>query len=171
MPLRYAVYKGKNGRFGAVQFSLQNPYCYNSNNQKDFTGKYAIDPDNGRLKPGWKTREGAIFVEITSTKSPDVYDWDNKIIMALSVNDMGKMLLGLSRAGKTSIMHDPHAQSDKANQVKKFLNIEVSDQGAMLYCTQTKDGNKTSHTVPLSPDEVVILRALLTKAISNSLNW
>lgn len=169
-PLQWAVYKGTGGRFGALQFKLQGPHYYNNQGQKDYTGRLAFDED-GRFKDGWKIREGAVFMEITSANGKNSYDWSSKIIFALSVGDMGKVLLGLSRAGKTEIMHDPHAKTDNANNIKKFLNVEVSDKGAVVSCSQIGNGERKSHSVPLGPDEVVTLRALLTRAISKSLNW
>jgi len=167
-PLQYAVYKGTGGKFGALQFNLQKPHYYRDK-AKDFTGEQALD--NGKLKDGWKIREGCVFLEITSAKDKNVYDWDAKIIMALSVSDIGKLLLGLSKKGDTEIMHDPNAKTESQGSVKKFLNVKVSDQGALFVVTQTSAGDKRTHTVPASPDEVVVLRQLLGSAISASLSW
>lgn len=169
--LQYAVYKGTGGKFGAVQFNFQPPHYYHGK-QKDFSGREALD-ETGRKKEGWKEREGAIFLEITSTKEgqKNVYDWENKVIMALSVNDMGKVLLGLNKLGDTEIMHDPNAKTQSAGQVKKWLNIKTSEQGALFRVSMSAGGEQRSHTVPLSPDEVVILRALLQRAVARALNW
>lgn len=171
-PLQYAVYKGTGGKFGAIQFNLQQPHFY-AGKQKDFTGSEAFEFVDGKrkLKEGWKLREGCIFLEITSAKDRNVYDWENKVIMALSVNDMGKLLVGLKIPGKTEIMHDPHAKTEKQNTVKKFLNCTLSEKGALFSVTQVAGGEKRSHSVPLSPDEVVILRRLLEKGITTALGW
>jgi hypothetical protein len=173
-PLQYAIYKGTGGKFGALQFNLQKPHFYNGK-QKDFTGSEAWEFADGKrkLKDDWKVREGCVFLEITSTKpnQKNVYDWDNKIIMALSVNDIGKLLLGLKMPGKTEIMHDPHAKTDKQNTIKKFLSCTLSEKGALFSVTKIAGGEKTSHSVPLSPDEVVVLRRLLERGITTALDW
>lgn len=166
--LQYAIYKGTGGRHGAVQFNLQKPHYYQGK-QKDFTGAEALD--SGKMREGWKIREGCVFMEITSTKDKNIYDWDNKIILALSVSDMGKLLAGLNKLGETKIMHDPGAKTDAAGAIKKYLTVTLSDKGALFYCKQSGNGEEKAHTVPLSPDEVVTLRALLQHAIVASLNW
>lgn len=168
MTLQYAVYKGTGGKFGALQFNLQKPHYY-KDKAKDFTGNQALE--DGKLKDGWKVREGCVFLEITSAKDKNVYDWDAKIVMALSVSDIGKLLLGLTKKGDVEIMHDPGAKTESQGAVKKFLNVKVSDQGALFSCTHTSSGEKRSHTVPVSPDEVVVLQRLLGSAISSSLGW
>jgi hypothetical protein len=167
-PQQYAVYKGMGGKFGALQFNLQRPHYY-KDKQKDFTGDLALE--NGKAKDGWKLREGCVFLEIASAKDKNVYDWDTKIIFALSVSDIGKLLLGLNKKGDTELMHDPGAKTDAQGAVKKFLNVKVSDQGALFSVTQAAGGDKRTHTVPMSPDEVVVLRQLLQSAISSALSW
>lgn len=167
-PLSYNIYKGTGAKFGALQLSLQHPHYY-CGKQKDFTGTDALD--GFKLREGWKIREGCIFMEITSAKDKNVYDWDNKIILALSVADIGKLLAGLNKPGETKLMHDPGAKTQTAGETKKFLTVTLSDKGALFYCKQSANGEEKSHTVPLSPDEVVTLRVLLQHAIVTSLNW
>jgi len=75
------------------QFNFQAPHFFRDK-QKDFTGVNALGED-GKMKEGWKIREGAVFLEITSTKDKNVYDWENKVTIALSTNDLGKVLFGI----------------------------------------------------------------------------
>lgn len=174
-PLQYAVYKGMSGKFGAVQFNFQPPHYYREK-EKDFTGDRALDQD-GRLleQAGWKQREGAIFVEVAPTSGQNKYDWDRKINFALSVTDMGKIIHFLASGKDTSIMHDPGAKTDKQGSVKKYLNLSspkgILDAGAMLTLSQTSDQDKLQHTVPLSPDECIVLRQLLLSAVPAALQW
>ncbi len=171
-PLQYAVYKGVKGKFGAVQFNLQAPH-YFKDREKDFTGAKAFGED-GKLKEGWKIREGAVFMEITSTKEPNVYDWENKITVALSTNDLGKVLFGLKTGNETKLMHDPGAKSESAGAVQKHVNISSPNgtaEGCMIRVSQTSAGQTKSHTVPLSGDELLVLATLVQSAISRSLNW
>lgn len=170
-PLQYAVYKGTGGKWGAVQFNLQPPHFYREK-EKDFTGAVALV--DGKLAEGWKTRDGAIFMEITSTKDKNVYDWENKITIALSVNDLGKVLFALKTGEETKIMHDPNAKSDRAGQVQKFLNISSpngTSQGCMIRASMTSNGQTKSHQVPLTGDELLVLGVLVQAAISRALGW
>lgn len=170
--LQYSVYKGMTGKWGAVQFNLQEPH-YFRDKQKDFTGENALD-ENGKLKDGWRIREGAVFLEITSTKDKNVYDWENKVTVALSVNDLGKVLLGLKTGEDVKIMHDPGAKSERAGAVQKYVSI-TSPKGTLEGCivsvSETSGENKKSHTVPLSGDELLVLATLVQSAISRSLGW
>lgn len=174
-PLQYAVYKGMSGKFGAVQFNFQ-PAHYYREKEKDFDGSRALD-QNGRLleDQGWRQREGAIFVEAAPTTGQNKYDWDRKITFALSVTDMGKIVHFLASGKDVSIMHDPGAKTEKQGSVKKYLNLTspkgILDGGAMLQLSQQSGEEKLSHTVPLSPDECIVIRQLLLTAVSAALQW
>lgn len=180
-PMQYAIYKGTGGKFGAVQFNLQRPHFYQGKT-KDFTGHQALD-EQGKRKEGWKDREGCIFLEITSAKAgqKNVYDWDNKIILALSITDIGKILYFLvtgkdpGKGGdRLSIMHDPGAKSQSAGAVKKFLSMfspNGTSAGCLITAKQVTGSEERKHTVPLTGDEVIVLRSLLQAAIPSTLNW
>ncbi len=171
-PLQYAVYKGMTGKWGAVQFNFQAPH-YFRDKQKDFTGINALD-DSGKMKEGWKIREGAVFLEITSTKDKNVYDWENKVTVALSTNDLGKVLLGLKTGNEVKLMHDPGAKSDKAGETTKNVNISSPNgtlEGCMIRVTQKTGDQQKQHTVPLSGDELCVLVTLVQAAITRSLGW
>ncbi len=171
LPLQHAIYKGTGGKFGAIQFNLQLPHFYHGK-QKDYHGNFALS--EGKLQPGWRQREGCIFLEITSAVDKNVYDWANKITMALSINDMGKVMQTLLYGEECKIMHDPGAQSETAGQVSKFLSIS-SPKGIKAGCMFTvsvKSGEQvTTHKVPLTGDECIVLRALIQAAIPTALNW
>lgn len=174
-PLQYAVYKGMSGKFGALQLNFQPPHYY-KDRDKDFTGTQALD-SKGRVMEdqGWKQREGAIFVEAAPTVGANKYDWDQKITFALSVTDMGKIVHFLVSAKDLNIMHDPGAKSESAGAVKKYLNMSspkgLMDGGAMLSLSQQKGSEKITHTIPLSPDECIVIRQLLMAAIPSALAW
>lgn len=173
-PLQYAVYKGTGGKFGAIQLNLQEPHFYEVDGKKrDFTGNEALDA-NGRPKEGWRVREGAIFLEMTSAKGKNVYDWENKIVFALSVNDMGKLAFALLTGEEVSLMHDPNAKTQSQGTVTKSLKVS-SPKGTKAGClwtlSMTSGGQTVKHTVPLTGDEVVVVGQLLRSAISKALNW
>jgi hypothetical protein len=170
--LQYAVYKGTGGKFGAIQFNFQPPHYYREK-QKDFTGVNALD-DNGRMKEGWKTRDGCVFMEITSTKEANVYDWENKVTIALSVNDLGKILLGLRTGEDVKLMHDPGAKSESAGAVRKHLNISSpkgTTAGCIVSVSMIAGDQEKKHMVPLTGDELLVLATLVQAAIPRALGW
>lgn len=195
-PMQHAIYKGTSGKFGAVQFNLQLPHYY-LGKAKDFKG--LVDPENKndqaaftlvdgkvRLKDGWKQREGAVFVEAAPPSGQNEYDWNKKVIMALSVTDLGKVLYflqtGQSPVEKErkdnprgmSLYHDPGAKSSSAGKKKKYLKFfskEGPAYGLMLTVESTEGDDKRTAQVPLSGDEVMALRTLLSAAVSRSLGW
>lgn len=189
-PMQYPIYKGTGGRFGAIQFNFQGPHFY-CGKQKDYTGSEAFETVDGRrkLKANWKEREGCVFVEITRAVDKNKYDWNQKIIMALSVNDLGKLLYFLTtgkssnpkereREGKPTnsmtIMHDPNAKSDRAGETQKYLRVYSPNgtaEGCLITVTQIEKGEKREHTVPVTGDEVIALRTLVQAAISSALSW
>jgi hypothetical protein len=173
--LQYAIYKGTGGKHGALQLNFQKPHYY-KDKLKDFTGDQAFNNKDGKweLLPGWKVREGAIFLEIASTKEKNEYDWDNKVVLALSVDDMGKVLETLLTGNECKLMHDPGAKSESAGVVKKYLHVyspKGVKEGCMISATMSAGGENKSHTVPVSASELLVLRALLQAAISKALNW
>ena len=174
--LQYAIYKGTGGKHGAIQFNFQAPHYY-LGKQKDFTGSIACATEaDGKttMKEGWRIREGAVFLEITSTKGPNVYDWENKVVMALSTDDMGRLLLALVSGEECKLMHDPGAKSDAQGAVKKYLAMsspQGTSAGAIVSVTQVSGGEKRVHTVPISASEVIVLRSLLQAGIAKSLGW
>lgn len=174
--LQYAVYKGKSGKFGAAQWNLQNPHYYcNACKVKNFTSESHPPTTNPKGCSGEMIlREGAVFLEITSTKAPDVYDWENKIVMALSVTDLGKLLITLRTGNELKLLHDPGAGSDKKGQVRKNLYVSSPkgiENGCMITASQTDGTAEKKHVVPLSYDEVCVLGSLISTAIPRALAW
>lgn len=120
---------------------------------------------------------------MTSPKGKNEYDWSQKVIFALSVNDMGKVLYYLKTGnspnskesgGEMSIMHDPGAKSSNAGQVRKYLNFRTKNIGGgciLSLSASEKDADRKNHTVPLTGDEVAVLGTLVSSAISAALGW
>lgn len=183
-PLQHACYKGTGGKFGAIQWNLQDPHFY-KDRLKSYSEKDVFEMVEGkyRMKSGWKKREGCVFVEMASATGKNLYNWSESVTMALSINDLGKLLFFLV-TGKSSstrdedktmtIMHDPHAKSDRQGQIKKYLKF-TSPKGTAAGClvTITKmDGEqRLSHMVPMSGDELLTLRTLVQQAIARSIAW
>jgi len=179
-PQRLAFYKGMGGKFGAIQFHLQKPHYFCPKcKAKDFGAVLPepCDTSNCSLNgTKMESREGCIFVEITSASGPNKYDWEKKILFALSTNDMGQLLFGLETGEEIKLMHDPGAKSDKQGEVSKNLHM-ASPKGIKSGCLITMSQKKASseeslkHTVPLSGPEAKVLSVFLRAAITVSLAW
>lgn len=183
-PLQLAFYKGITGKWGALQLNYQKPHYYVKSNPKlkNYEGRFIpqdwLVQNSGLTERDLTSREGALFLEITNTKDKNVYDWENKITMALSIHDMGKVLViieGGRPGDEMTIMHDPGAKSPTAGKIQKYLKISTPKgikEGAMVTVTQKNaDGDTVSHTVPLSGDEAKVFSVCLRSVIPNALGW
>lgn len=184
-PLQLAFYKGMSGKFGAIQFNLQRPHYYvkQAPKFKNYDGRFIRD--SWKDSPDWDdsitdqdlvSREGALFMEITSTKGKNEYDWDKKIVMALSIQDMSEILMvleGLQEECK--IMHDPGAKTASQGKVNKYLVFSSPKgfrKGCLVSASQTAAGGDTNkHMVPLSGSEARRLAILIRYAIPVALAW
>ena len=185
--LQLAFYKGSKGRWGAAQLQLQKPHFYcKTCKTKNFTHRGQAESCKQKgCDPVLASREGCVFVDITSAKPDDTYDWDNKICIALSIYDIGKILIVLENTvilkqgepgPECSILHDPGANSNARGKIMKTLKISspkgVTTAGVILQATQKTTGQDTKvHTVPLSPSEAKILTVALRSAVSAAIGW
>lgn len=184
-PLQLPFYKGVKGKFGAMQFNLQRPhyYCIKCK-QKMFSHAFPPDKcpgcgaDNSDPKERViKSREGALFMEISSATGPNQYDWDNKIIVAFSITDMSKLLTVLEGGSQEAeLMHDPGAKTSSQGKVQKYVKVAspggIRDKGCLVSVRQSESGGESkSHMVPLDPAETKLLAICIRAAIPLSLAW
>lgn len=180
-PMQHAIYKGLSGKFGAAQFNLQLPHKYCPQcKKKDFQGNLTECSEHKGEK--LVSREGTVFLEATSSKDKNVYDWEKKTVMALSVTDLSKLLHGLltgcvgkdGAPGEVKIMHDPGAKTETMGKVQKYITLTSPrgpSEGFMLNVSEFGGQEKKIHTIPLTPDEAVVLRALFQAAIPRIMAW
>jgi len=147
-PLTYKIYKGMGGKQGCFQFSLLPAY---SGKRKD---------------------EGAVFIEAAPTIGKNQYDWDNKVIFALSVNDIGSMLAGFT-LGKMELYHDPDAKTNQQGSRPKKLSLESGQQAGTFFLRLSEKSNENTKNIAISlqPQEVYILVTLLKSAIPKVMGW
>lgn len=182
-PLRLAFYKGLTGKYGAIQFNPQFPHYYvkREPSLKNFEGRFIpqnwLENNSDLTEADLASREGAIFLEITSAKDKNVYDWSKKIVVALSVTDIAQWIEVLSGAKpEIKLMHDPGAKSERQGKVKKYLEVKSPqgiDQGVIVVASETMAGSGTPirHTVPLSSYECVALKCAMEGFIAKALGW
>jgi len=133
--------------------------------------------------PDPKKAEGVIFLEMAPAVGPNNYDWENqKMIMALSIVDIPKIILYLRSPGhpsfertdgKLKLLHDKGAGTARRGQEVTTLEVVKSDTTTnyMFNMYQKSNGNNKSANVPISPDEAIAIGALLQAAIPIILSW
>ena len=169
-----AIYKGMGGKFGAAQLNLQKPhYVCGVCKKRDYSDTVSECCNEKR-----NARDGAIFLEVASTTGPNQYDWSKKITVALSVTDVSKLLYGIRTATEGSeikLMHDPGAKTEMSGKTKKYVNLsspQGPSKGFMLNVSQSSGGDdRVSHTVPLLPEEVLLISTLFAAALPAMLAW
>jgi hypothetical protein len=175
LPQQYAIYKGMGGKFGAAQFNLQLPHKFCAKCKKrDYTGNSLKCSE---CTEDLSVREGAVFLEVTSAKDKNVYDWSKKVTIALSVTDLSKLLYGIRTASEGSevkLLHDPGAKTETMGKVQKHLTLSSPkgpSAGFMLSVAQIGGQDKLQHTVPLSAEEALTIATLFQAAIARTLAW
>ena len=71
-------------------------------------------------------------------------------------------------------MHDPNAKSESQGLVRKNLYISSpkgTANGCMIRATQASGGQQRNHSVPLSGDELIVLKELLQASIPVVFGW
>lgn len=190
VPLRLAYYKGVSGKYGALQFNLQKPHYFcpvggkgdrsRKACPKDFDSTFPQSCRGTRDNPHdpvtMESREGCVFMEITSASGPNVYDWDKKIVLSLSTHDVEQVLF-LLEGGKDEIklMHDPGAKTETQGKTSKFVNFSSPKgikEGCMVSATEKNVGSDSvTHTVPLNGPEAKGLSVFLRAVLPLTLAW
>ena len=163
--IQYNLYKGTKGPmpgkktgWGVLQFSFKPP----------------ILSDNFK-----KEKEGVIFVNATSSTAPDVYDWskESKFIFAMGLPDLGKIIrfFVAGRADEQfSLYHDPDKGKENEGSRNKSMSFYTKDgclNGCIVTCSMKSGSSTVSHKIPVSGDEVIILKNLFEAAIPAILGW
>jgi len=170
-PIQYNIYKGVKGKFGAIQFALQPAHhICSACKKRDFSGKgiAPCDCTDNQMQQ----KEGCIFIHASSATGPNQYDWDNKVIFALSIADISKILKSMKKSEDLSIYHDPGQQTSKQGEKTKTFQLKYYEgKGAVASLLEKQGENKKAHAIPLSHEELGILFVLLQSAIPKILGW
>lgn len=180
-PIQFAVYKGINGKFGAVQFDLQDAhFSCSSCRAKNYTAPSHPPTDVSHPPESFSmdVREGTLFVSASSPTQGGGYDWDKKVVMALNVGDISKILYFL-RTGNPGeglrLVHDRHAGTPRKGESLSYLSLNSPRglaQGCILSLSK-KTGEDVigPHTIPFLPTEAMALGILLQAAVPRILAW
>ena len=120
---------------------------------------------------GFGKRGGAVFLEAASAKAERLYDWENKIVFALSPKDIGMLLVGFKQ-GKAKIFHDPGAQTESQGNIVKTLFLQSASPGTWFLTLTEKQGEaEKQFKVSVTSDEARVLSELLAYSLPQLLGW
>lgn len=159
-PMQYKIYKGVTGKFGALRLNL----------------KPAPEEDDNRDE-----KPGCVFIEMAPAIGQNQYDWENgKIVMALSITDIPKVIAYLTqpghemfKEGRLKIFHDKGAGTANKGQEVKTLEVYKEEGRTNFFVSMyaNERGVEKKASCPISPDEAIAIRTLLTTAIPKILAW
>lgn len=159
-PISYGIYKGIKGNFGALRFLEKKAY----KDQKD---------------------EGCVFLEACPAIGENNYDWQNqKISISLNLTDIGQILNFFSnpnsevyktdRRGNPKpypaldIFHDNNHIDQKTLKISK----DPTKNNFMFFITKRQNNQELAKaSIPVSPEEAIIIGTLLRSAITEILSW
>lgn len=165
----YTIYKGVRGKYGTFRLSPSFP-------MRDIP---------------MKDRDGFIMLEMAAPKGPNQYDWDNKVLFKLSLNDTAKICMFLSNPGKEyyfceknsgndgtvynsfQIFHDTSKASGRSGTETKSLKLSKASNkhSVIVQMTHRKDNDTNQIVVPVSPEEAYVIVNLLNQSFGKILSW
>ena len=166
--LDYAIYKTK----GAAKFFLLRPHFYCKKcGEKNWTR--ASHMRNTSCSEKMAGRPGAVLVELATPKTDKLYDWENKIKIALSIDDIGRVLSAFKTKSKIEIFHDPNKGREGEGKISKKLIFSPGNKNGTFFLQGwvSSAGNKHEVKVSISENELVVLTLLFSNAVSTCLGW
>ncbi|KAI5065340.1 hypothetical protein GOP47_0020035, partial [Adiantum capillus-veneris] len=119
-------------------------------------------------------KQGSMFLEFAPSSGVRQYDWTQKQVMALSVDEMGS-LVALTSSESIEFFHDPHLLSSNAGKVRKSLKVEpMSDRSGFFFNFDmaNKQDNVSLHlTVPVTKGEFTVMRSSFSYTIPYLMGW
>lgn len=120
---------------------------------------------------GFGKKGGAVFLEAANAKAERQYDWENKIIFALGIKDIGMLLAGFKQ-GQAKIFHDPGAQTESQGTIAKTLALAAGRHTTYFLTLTEKQGEEEKQAkVSLTADEARVLCELLAYSLPKLLGW
>lgn len=119
-----------------------------------------------------RTVPGVFFLACAPAISKMKYDWEKKISLAVKINEVGKVLMGLKGKGEVKLYHDPDKDTDREGTRPKALTFQVSGGRLFVNASAKVNGEwQKVDGVPIEPDEALILSTLLSNAAGRLISW
>lgn len=125
----------------------------------------------GVVRFGLNPVKGALFVDAASQTGEKQFDWEAKITMKWTLNDIGTALAVLQgRQSEGKLFH----QSEKASSAFEITAREDPKRAPFLMSVSRQDSSDKSLrkvVIPLTHAEAAVLEAALRSAVGRLLEW
>ena len=111
----------------------------------------------------------SIFLEFAKQLEERKFDWANKQIFKLNVQDAAKICITIKeKKEELQLFHDPNKSINETNIKNAVLKINKNNYGYGFKLNQQEKNNTlNSITINLTDDEIYILILILNKAIED----
>eukprot|EP01024_Parvocaulis_polyphysoides_P010863 TRINITY_DN13819_c3_g1_i1.p1 TRINITY_DN13819_c3_g1~~TRINITY_DN13819_c3_g1_i1.p1 ORF type:complete len:284 (+),score=25.36 TRINITY_DN13819_c3_g1_i1:78-854(+) len=136
---QFSIYKGKS----AMQVSLIPP-------------TWAMYENGAKMV----SKEGVLLLQFAKSTGPRQYDWNSKVMFAMSALEIGQIIDAPKDNDAYSFFHDPNMNNSSKGSVTKSLKIQQDTHGtAFFFSVQQleRGGNKTNISVPVSKSEYNVI--------------
>jgi hypothetical protein len=138
--------------------------------KKSAAAKYALVPPTYK-DTGWMEKEGSVMIDAAVSTGEDgkgnyEYDWKNKIVFSLSINDLALLFDDFSK----SLVH----QYQGKTKTLQFIPGKEKYEGTYMMQLLEKDdssGQTRKVSVPVSSGEAAVIGRLLGAATTKILGW
>lgn len=146
-------------------------------NEKIYPDDYSIFKPNaqgtgGALALSFSPR--GIFLKIARQLGTQrMFDWKPATVIALNLTDISKILAGQQGKKEVSLFHDAAKSTMATSNAQKGLKITFNEQyGNFFWELWRKEGEVTTKaSVPVTPEETIIIDVLLRWATPLLLKW
>ena len=120
-------------------------------------------------------KTGTFFISVAEPLQNDgeKFNWDQKITIALSVDEVGKLLLSLGGV-QQDFFHDRNMGTSKQGESATIMRIRPSDDNKVLFLNLSKkngDQIQKGPAIVISKADAIVLKSLMTAAIPRMLGW
>ncbi|MFA5382586.1 MAG: hypothetical protein WC356_05435 [Candidatus Micrarchaeia archaeon] len=116
----------------------------------------------------------AIFLDCAKQKTEKNFDWENKLTIKLSVQDVSKLLCVLENKLDTiKLFHQPSkGDYESSKDIKNnVLEINKSQYGYSIRISRQEEKGVGAINITISEDENILIKILLKKAIEKIYRW
>ena len=136
-----------------------------------YKGKAALQVEISRPT---ESKPGVVFLSIARAIKARKYDWEKKIIMAITSLEIAKLEIARLKGEKTSFFHDPGMGSEEeGKQYKNFIMERGRDGKSWFLAFTWKRGEQDPYriSIVLSDSEYYVLKQFLDRSIPPVLGW
>eukprot|EP00244_Chara_vulgaris_P000060 TRINITY_DN10092_c0_g1_i2.p1 TRINITY_DN10092_c0_g1~~TRINITY_DN10092_c0_g1_i2.p1 ORF type:complete len:147 (-),score=29.90 TRINITY_DN10092_c0_g1_i2:86-502(-) len=99
------------------------------------------------------------------------YDWQKKQVFALSVTEIGSLLV----SDQCDFYHDPNMGQSNQGKVNKRLTTRLAQDGSSIFFSLEVNNDienvKEKIQIPLKRDEVAVMRAAFQYILPHLMGW